>query len=178
LTLVKTIVDLHGGTITAHSDGPGRGTEFVVRLPLSDEPAPAPSAPPSAPLTAAPGARKILIVDDDLDNRMLMRAALELDGHTVQVAADAAEALRQLEQFQPAVAILDIGLPGTNGYQLARLIRQRIEGKRVLLIALTGFGRPEDRERATAAGFDAHLVKPLKPEELDRVIASTQVDCR
>ncbi|MGL4555317.1 MAG: response regulator, partial [Gemmataceae bacterium] len=118
---------------------------------------------------AAPG-RRILVVDDDPDHCRLIRDTLALDGHAVETAANAAEALARFAAFRPEVAILDVGLPGMDGLELARRLRATDQGRAATLIALTGYGRPEDREAGKAAGFDAHLVKPLKPADLDRVL--------
>jgi CheY-like chemotaxis protein len=167
LTLVRSIVELHRGRVTAYSEGLGLGSEFVVRLPL----APALPAQPTAADRPRPKGRKILVVDDDPDNCRLIRDMLMLDGHTVQSAASGPEALERFPGLAPEVAILDVGLPGMTGYELAKRLRATEHGARAVLVALTGYGRPEDRAASKAAGFDAHLVKPLKPADLDRVLA-------
>lgn len=171
LTLVRAIVELHGGRVTAHSDGPGRGSEFVVRLPLA---AVAPAAPrPGA--AAEPGRpRRVLVVEDDPDIRESLRSILTLDGHTVEAAEDAPAALAALGRGPlPDVALVDIGIPGMSGYELARRIRATTVGQ-LRLIALTGYGRPGDREAALAAGFDAHLTKPFHPHDLGTVLGGCE----
>ncbi|HZW32014.1 MAG TPA: CheR family methyltransferase, partial [Isosphaeraceae bacterium] len=175
LTLVRLIVQLHGGTVEAHSDGPGKGCEFVVRLPLvaqsarTDPPdSSAVASGVSDPHTAPK--RKILVVDDDDDIRAALVGILQLDGHTVRAAPDGPTALTLLEADHFDVAVVDVGIPGVDGYELARRVRSR-EGRAPYLIAHTGYGRPEDRAAATAAGFDAHLTKPFRPEELARLLA-------
>jgi len=168
LTLVRKIVELHGGSVQASSDGPGQGSTFTVRLPLA-----APPAPPHAAAAAAAkaGSGRILIVEDNDDAREMLHAMLELWGHDVDDARDADSALACLQQREPDIALLDIGLPGCDGYELARRFRGSAAGRRVFLVAVTGYGQPEDRGRAIEAGFNAHLVKPVSPDALAEVIA-------
>ena len=161
LTLVRQLAALHGGTARAESAGPGQGSTFSVRLPAIEARAQpqgaslhAPSAPP----------RDILIVEDNADARETLRKLLELQGHRVRVAAEGNAALEVVRARPPEVALVDIGLPGIDGYEVAR--RVRATGKRVTLIALTGYGLPEDRRRTAEAGFDLHLVKPVDYEKL------------
>jgi two-component system CheB/CheR fusion protein len=173
LSLVRSIVELHGGTVAARSDGPGRGSEFVVRLPLATAPHPAgpPGDGPAVPGQVHPPAPlRVLVVEDDPDVRRSLAGLLELGGHAVRAAADGAAALDALDAGRADVVLLDIGLPGVDGYELARRIRGR-PGPQPYLIALTGYGRPEDRAAATRAGFDAHLAKPFRPDDLDRLLA-------
>lgn len=174
LTLVRTLVRLHQGTVQALSDGPGTGSRFVVRLPLcKDRTAPpAPDSGPAPPLPASsvPAAR-ILIVEDNADSRQMLQTLLELDGHRVEVAEDGLKGLDALKRGEFDVALVDIGLPGLDGYQVARCARAELPDRRPLLVALTGYGQPSDRQAVLEAGFDEHLVKPLKPEELDRILA-------
>jgi signal transduction histidine kinase len=168
LTLVRRLVELHGGTVSAASEGPGRGSEFVVRLPLRG----APPAPPVPPMPRGPaGPRRILLVEDDDDTRAMLRAALELEGHTVEVAADGVAALARAVEWRPEVALVDIGLPGLDGYEVARRMRERL-GPGVRLVALTGHGQMQDRLRAMEAGFDAHLIKPFEFDELERALGA------
>ncbi|HVK11841.1 MAG TPA: chemotaxis protein CheB, partial [Gemmataceae bacterium] len=170
LALVKAIVERHGGTVEARSDGPGRGSEFVVRLPLL--PASADPAVGAAPPPAATGCPlRLLVVEDDPDLRGSLAGLLELDGHAVRVAADGTAGLAALDAGPVDAALLDIGLPGLDGYELARRIRNR-PGPAPFLIALTGYGRAADRTAAMAAGFDAHLTKPFNPDDLARVLAT------
>lgn len=165
LTLVRAVVELHGGTVEAHSGGLGQGSEFVVRLPL----APGPVSSPPAPVTSS-RRPAILVVEDDPDIRQSMEALLALDGYPVRSVPDGLAALAELDREVPAVVLVDIGLPGLNGYDLARRVRQRFGAERPRLVALTGYGRQTDRDAAFAAGFDAHLTKPFHPEELAVVL--------
>jgi CheY-like chemotaxis protein len=167
LTVVRQLVQLHGGTVEARSQGRGRGTTFEIRLPLSDlvprvtrEPAP----------RAAMSPRRILIVDDNRDARELLRTILELDGHQVQDAAEAGHAVRIAAEWAPDVALIDIGLPEVDGYEVARRIRKRL-GNAIRLIALTGYGDDEARRLSADAGFDEHLVKPVDPDVLRDLLA-------
>ena len=172
LTLVRAIVELHGGRVTAHSDGPGRGSEFVVRLPRAAQP-PGPPPPTGAGRGARP--RRVLVVEDDPDIRESLRSILVLDGHEVATAGDGPTALAALDRGPlPDVALVDIGIPGMSGYDLARRIRATTDGQ-LRLVALTGYGRPGDREAAFAAGFDAHLTKPFNPRDLDTVLGPAAI---
>ena len=170
LTLVRRLVELHGGTVEASSDGRNRGATFTVRLPqVPAAEAPATIAPPG--ITRIP--RRVLLVDDQRDARELYGMVLEAEGHEVQIAEDGPSALALLRHLRPDVAVIDIGLPGMDGYELARRIRAEPEGRHVTLIALTGYSLPEDRERSRAAGFDRHLVKPAAREDLQRELSLT-----
>jgi two-component system CheB/CheR fusion protein len=185
LTLVRAIVELHGGRVTAHSDGRGTGSEFVVRLPLrqdeggrlKDETKSVPAGeaswsalPPSS--RPPPANMRVLVVEDDPDIRESLRAILALDGHEVVTAGDGPAALAALNQRPlPDVGLVDIGIPGMSGYDLARCIWATTDG-RLRLVALTGYGRPGDREAAFAAGFDAHLTKPFHPRDLGTVLGA------
>jgi signal transduction histidine kinase len=169
LTIVKTLVHMHGGTVSAHSDGIGRGSRFVVRLPRAT--APTGSRPTSAPARAASaGEGRVLVVDDNRDAAQTLAVLLETAGYEVRTAPDAAQALYELESFDADVAILDIGLPSMSGYDLARTLRGDARFARLRLVALTGYGRDPDRERALGSGFDEHLVKPAPPERLFDVL--------
>ncbi|QDV38525.1 PAS domain-containing hybrid sensor histidine kinase/response regulator [Tautonia plasticadhaerens] len=175
LTLVKTIVDLHGGAISASSPGPGRGSSFRLRLrtapPSPDgDGVPASGAPPGGPIPEAGRPLRILIVEDHEDNREMLRTLLEMSGHRVETAADGIEALDALRR-KPDLALLDVGLPGMDGMTLARAVRADPDLCGLRMVAITGYARPEDREEALSAGFDAHLPKPVPIEELDRLIA-------
>ena len=166
LTLARTAIELHGGTIIAQSEGPGRGSEFVVRLPVG-----APVGPPEPDdrRRVANEARQILLVEDDDNVREALRRILTLDGHLVEVAGDGPEGVELALATAPEVAFIDIGLPGLDGYEVGRRIRAGL-GSRVLLVALTAHGLEEDRRRSTEAGFDAHLVKPASYEDLTRIL--------
>lgn len=169
LTLVRSIVEAHGGEIKAYSDGPGRGSEFVVRLPLSSEPALTPMTQPSS--QGSPQL-KVLLVEDDVDSRESLKAYLELEGFNVRSAATGLQALAEIDRDKPDVAIIDIGLPELSGYEVARRIRQSDDG-RIRLIAVTGYGQPADRKSAMDAGFDEHFTKPLRPADLLRILGGT-----
>jgi signal transduction histidine kinase len=171
LAIVRNIMELHGGTATATSDGPGRGSEFALRLPAGVDAA-VPAGIAAAPAGPSPtGGRSVLIVDDNEDAAAMLTAFLQLSGHRVRSASDGVAALRLLEEAPADVALLDIGLPGMDGYELAARIRgdRRLAGVR--LVAVTGYGQASDRQKAEAAGFDAHLVKPVDPTVLERVLA-------
>ena len=159
LTLVRRLAELHGGSAGAASAGPGRGSTFTVRLPALDA-----RAKPAAPraVDAAVRGRSVLVVEDNADARDTLRRLLELGGHRVCVAGDGEAALELLRSERAEVALIDIGLPGMDGYELARRIRSEIDREhKLVLAAVTGYGLPEDRRRSAAAGFDAHLIKPL-----------------
>jgi two-component system CheB/CheR fusion protein len=168
LTLVRSIAELHGGRVRAHSAGPGQGSEFVVWLPLMASVEPPAAEGPRSDSVGPP--LKILVVEDNDDSRRMLETMLKLDGHDVCAARDGEEGLAALlgDHFQ--VAIVDIGLPTLNGYELAKKVRLRDDGKAVYLVALTGYGQAEDRKAVFDAGFDEHLVKPLKRGDLERVL--------
>jgi PAS domain S-box-containing protein len=166
LALVKQLVELHGGSVSMVSGGRGHGSEFVVRLPAPA--VRAESAPPAAP---APGSarnrrRRVLVVEDNADAREGLRLLLTYAGHEVETSEDASSGLDKLKSFRPEVALIDIGLPGVDGYALARMARQTPEAKATYLVALTGYGQAEDRQKALAAGFDMHMTKPVDPAKL------------
>jgi signal transduction histidine kinase/ActR/RegA family two-component response regulator len=179
LTLVRSLVDMHGGTVTARSDGPDRGSEFAVRLPLLTAPGGA-GAPTSAPASGRAAAaataarsrldgRRVLVVEDHEDARRSLQRLLQLWGHTVHVAADGPAGVSLAAAVRPHIALVDIGLPGLDGYEVARRIRA-VAGNDVHLIALTGYGQPEDQARSRAAGFDVHLVKPITADRLAQTL--------
>jgi PAS domain S-box-containing protein len=159
LALVRGIVELHGGSVHADSPGPGLGSTFTIRLPLAQGSVCAPAS--QAPVGTAPSQLRVLVVDDNEDAAETLAMTLELHGCDVKTAATAARALDMLPGFAPAVALLDIGLPDMNGYELARRVRELPAGTGITLIATTGWGQQKDRERAFAAGFDHHLTKPI-----------------
>ena len=167
LTLVKRLVELHGGEVYAHSDGTGRGSRFTVELTARQAP-PSPDIPPPDPARPL-DRRRILLVEDNEDARRTLAAALALHGHEVLEASDGPGGLELAQAVGPEVAIVDIGLPGMDGYELARRLRSSAAGKNLLLIALTGYGQAEAQRMAKAAGFDAHFAKPASPEELARL---------
>jgi len=169
LTLVRTLVELHGGNVEARSEGLGKGSELVVTLPAlltRDD-------TPSRPLRTRgdkPVTRKVLIVEDNSDAQQVLKDLLELWGHRVACASDGLEGVTELQSFKPEIALVDIGLPGIDGYEVARRARQSENGERTLLVALTGYGAPEQRAAALEAGFDLHLVKPVDPERLSALL--------
>ena len=173
LTLVRNLVQMHGGTVRADSDGLGRGSEFVVRLPLTDE-RPAAAADPSPGAEAVPagdpGRVRVLLVEDNADSREMLHSWLELDGYCVQSADSGASGLEKLLSDPPDVALVDIGLPEIDGYEVARRVRASAVGRNVRLVAVTGYGRSEDHRAILEAGFDEHLVKPVDPTNLARVL--------
>ncbi len=172
LALVKGLVTLHGGTVQVHSAGPGLGSEFRVRLPLAIPQTRAPSqSEHSQDAADAPGwARRLLVVDDNVDAAESLAMLLRLDGHEVETALDAEQAVTIAATFKPELAILDIGLPRRNGYELALDLRRQAGAPAPKLVALTGWGQPEDRARALNSGFDEHLTKPVDPETLRALI--------
>src|SRR5262245_35904220 len=175
LTLVKRLVEMHGGSVLAQSEGPGKGSEFTIRLPLVVDPAatPLPSAPEAG--TAAPvSPLRILVVDDNRDAPAAMAMVLRIGGNDVRTVHDGREAVDEAREFRPDVAILDIGLPGVDGYEAARAIRREPWGAGVVLIAVTGWGQDTDRERSKLSGFDHHLVKPVEPAALVSILSSLQ----
>ncbi|HKU44092.1 MAG TPA: response regulator, partial [Polyangiales bacterium] len=173
LTIVRSVVELHGGTVVARSEGRGKGSEFSVTLPLlTGVAALAPQHQTSAGSSAAKGGgAKILIVDDNQDALALLSEALQLVGYETHEAEDAASALAKAEVVKPQLALLDIGLPVMNGYELARRLRAVPGLETIKLAALTGYGQPSDKERATEAGFDEHLVKPISIERVQQVVS-------
>jgi PAS domain S-box-containing protein len=171
LTVVRSLVEMHGGTVAADSAGLGQGSEFVVRLPLAEPPRGSASRAEEDP-AERPSARKILVVDDNRDAADSLVVLLRLAGQEVQVAYDGPSALAQAEADPPAIAFLDLGMPKMDGYELARAFRAQPALQGTLLVAVTGWGQPEDRQRTTAAGFDFHLVKPAEPAVLDRLLTA------
>jgi signal transduction histidine kinase/ActR/RegA family two-component response regulator len=170
LTLVKKLVELHGGTVEARSAGPAKGSEFIVRLPLLRGQPLAPARQLSGIKPETPVPRHILVVDDNRDSATSLAMLLKLMGHTVDTAHDGLEAVEKAAKLHVDVILLDIGMPRLNGYEAARRIReQQQEGLR--LVALTGWGQEEDRRRSDEAGFDAHLVKPVDLAALTKLLA-------
>ena len=167
LSVVKRLIEMHDGQVSARSAGLGHGSTFELRLPRTARPEAV--SPTGVPLKAPP--RRVLVVDDNVDAANSLAMLLGVEGHEAQVAYGSREALERIESFQPDVALLDIGLPEINGYELARRLRvlPQLEGLR--LVALTGYGQPEDHERTRAAGFDDHLVKPVDTSTLERTLA-------
>ena len=171
LTLVKRLAELHGGSVSAWSEGPDRGSEFVVRLPALVQPAGAPAGGAGAGRDAPAPTCRVLIVEDGADARESLKLLLEHAGHVVETAEDGPSGLAKLQAFRPEVALIDIGLPGLDGYALARLARERPETAGVRLVAVTGYGQADDRQRALAAGFDVHVTTPVDPAMLCDLLA-------
>jgi len=172
LMLVRRFVEMHGGTVTASSPGIGQGSEFVVRLPALPADVLEIEGPKEAALPAAGPSRRVLVVDDNVDAAESSAFLLRFAGHEVEVAHDGEAALSAVRNFRPELVLLDIGLPGLNGYEVARELRSRPEGEGVILAAVTGYGQDDDRRRARDAGFDYHLTKPLDPETLTAFVES------
>jgi PAS domain S-box-containing protein len=170
LTLVKRLVEMHGGTVSAESAGPGQGSVFTVRIPLAEEVAPPPGALPDESAGPAGPTLDILVVDDNRDSADTLARLLGFRGHRVKAAHDGPEALRLLASYRPQLILLDLGLPGMSGYEVARRIRESMALRGVTLAALTGWGQDEDRRRTREAGFDFHLVKPADTDEIDRIV--------
>jgi CheY-like chemotaxis protein len=174
LSLVKGLVEMHGGRVEARSEGLGRGSEFVVYLPAGDVTGSEAQGPA---VVAAPGAsrarRRVLVADDNRDAADSLAAILRLGGHDVHAVHDGQAAVEAAERFRPDLALLDIGMPKLNGYEAARQIRGQPWGRRMVLVAITGWGQEDDRRRATEAGFDAHLTKPTDPAALNQLLAAS-----
>jgi signal transduction histidine kinase/ActR/RegA family two-component response regulator len=166
LSLVRSLTELHGGGIDVKSEGPGRGSEFTIRLPAGK-----PEGRSGGETASTGAARHVLVIEDNTDAREMLRMALELDGHRVETAADGVSGVEAALRTTPDLVLVDIGLPGLDGYAVARRLRAAL-GHRVTLVALTGYGQSEDRRRTSEAGFDAHLVKPVDPDVLSRALAT------
>jgi CheY-like chemotaxis protein/two-component sensor histidine kinase len=169
LTLVKSLVEMHGGTVEARSVGVGQGSEFVVRLPIL---AGTHELPPKVPLSEPPRTtRRVLVVDDNRDSAESLAILAQLAGHETRIAYDGFTAVEAAATFRPEVILLDIGLPDLNGFDTARRIREQPWGKNIVLLALTGWGQEEDRRKSKDAGFDHHMVKPVDHAALIRLLA-------
>jgi CheY-like chemotaxis protein len=175
LTLARGVVEMHGGRIEAFSDGPGRGSEFVAHFPALPV-APGDSCEPSIvvkdAVAAASKTCRVLVVDDNEDSAESLSVMLKLEGHETKTAHDGPSALELARAFRPQVTLLDIGLPGMNGYEVARKLRKQRGGRKTTLIAVTGYGQEEDRQKSTEAGFDHHLTKPVNYDTLASLINS------
>src|SRR6185437_6607846 len=168
LALAKGLIHLHRGTLEVRSEGPGLGSEFIVNLPrtmLS-----APTHEPASPTSALQVSRRILIADDNKDAADSLAILLRMDGHDIVVVHDGRLAMSTIESFRPEIALLDVGMPGLDGYEVARHVRQCPLGTMITLIAVTGWGQASDKARATAAGFDHHFTEPVEPEALIRML--------
>jgi CheY-like chemotaxis protein len=177
LAIVRNLVTSHGGSVSAHSDGPGKGSEFRVRFPLTATRADNVTSESSKTSEVAPAIvkRRVLIVDDNADGAELLEFGLQALGHETRVARDGPEALVAAQEFHPEVALLDIGLPIMNGYELAREMRKLLAERTPILFAVTGYGQDSDRKKSYEAGFEQHLVKPIDLGALARLIGSTEL---
>jgi CheY-like chemotaxis protein len=166
------LVELHGGSVEARSDGPGRGSEFDVRLPLVIEAVRGPDRRGDEGTATATGQpRRVLVADDNADAAESLALVLTTMGHEVRIARDGQAAVGEVEAFRPEVALLDIGMPRLNGYEAARRIRQLPDGSGIVLAALTGWGQEDDKRKALEAGFVRHFTKPVDPEVLAQFLS-------
>jgi PAS domain S-box-containing protein len=174
LTLVRRLVDMHGGRVEAASEGPGHGSEFTIRLPRLAVDAAEPAAEPALDAPEGPSAppRRVLVVDDQADSTDSLALFLRLRGHQVHTASDGPGALEEFSRCQPEVVFLDLGLPGMSGYDVARRLRAMPEARDVRLVAVTGYGTEADREQTRAAGFDVHLAKPVDPHAVEALLTA------
>ena len=173
LTLVKRLVEMHGGSVFAHSDGTGTGSNFIVRLPIPNWELNHESRPArEQKLTAARASRRVLVVDDNEDSATSLGMLLSMLGYETHTAVDGPAGLEAVARFRPDVALLDIGMPKLNGYEVARRIREQPGGKELVLIAITGWGQAADRQRTIEAGFNHHMVKPVDLAALANLLAS------
>ena len=171
LTLVRRLVQMHGGTVEARSDGSGRGSEFFVSLPLMTETIVGRQSPIAVEDSAPNSTRRILIVDDNQDSAISLAMMLKLMGNETHTAHDGLAAVEAAAEFRPDIILLEIGLPKLNGYDACRRIREQVWSKDILIVALTGWGQEEDRRRSQEAGFDQHLVKPVELTALQTLLA-------
>jgi CheY-like chemotaxis protein len=171
LTLVRRLVQMHGGFVEARSGGAGKGSVFVVRLPIED----APEAVAPQPVTRPSHARRILVVDDNFDAAESLSLLLSITGHQTSMAHDGGVAFDCAERERPDVVLLDLGLPTLSGFEVCRRIRQEPWGREIFVIALTGWGQDEDRQKTREAGFDGHLVKPVAYDALLKLLDSLGV---
>jgi PAS domain S-box-containing protein len=174
LTLVKRLVEMHGGSIDAASDGPARGSRFTVRLPAATLPRVQDQSRPAPTVSTTSSGRRVLIVEDNADVREMLRMLLQLDGHEVLEAIDGASGLQAALDSRPDVAFIDLGLPTMDGYELVTELRARMDGPPPLLVAMTGYGRSEDRDRMERAGFDECLIKPVEPSHITKIMAGAR----
>jgi PAS domain S-box-containing protein len=178
LTLVRRLTELHGGCVQGRSEGPGRGSEFIVRLPLVNGPAAAAERGPAQSVRTFSGGRHVLVVDDNRDSADTLGRILKLMDHEVRSAHNGTDALQIAQEWVPDVVLLDIGLPGLDGYGVARRLRSDSRFDQTTLVAITGYGSPEDRRLSQEAGFNAHLVKPVDLDELKQVLADKGITAR
>ncbi len=172
LAIVRSLVHLHGGTVKAHSAGLGKGSEFVVQLPLASalEKSQSPVSPGARAQRSSLRSLRVLVVDDNLDGARMLADALAMRGHRLQIANNGPAGLSAASAFKPDVALLDLGLPVMDGYEVAKRLRAAPGGEQLRLVAITGYGQAADRERTREAGFDGHLVKPVIVDDIDALL--------
>jgi CheY-like chemotaxis protein len=168
LALARRLIEMHGGAIAAHSDGPGKGTAIVITMPVCQADATRPS---SSQIDVSHVARRVVIIDDNKDAAHTMSMLVEQLGGSARIAHDGVSGLAAVQEFQPDTVFLDIGMPGMDGYEACRRIRRQPSERDVVIVAVTGWGQSQDKQRALDAGFDAHLTKPVDPAALARVLA-------
>jgi CheY-like chemotaxis protein len=179
LTIVRSLIQLHGGSVDARSEGSGRGSEFVVRLPaVAEEDAPVAQETPAPARAKAQQRRRVLIVDDDVDAAEMLAQALKDAGHEVREEHDGTSALVAAAQFQPDVVLLDLGLPGMGGIEVARRLRAYPQLAGVRIVALTGSSQPAERTRSAAVGIESHLVKPVDLDTVMDAIGASRAGAR
>jgi PAS domain S-box-containing protein len=174
LTLVKSLVEMHGGTITARSDGPQRGSEFSIQLPTLSEGSVLQNAPSTPDAIPRSHQRRVLVVDDNTSAAEVLGMLVKMLGNEVRIACNGEQAVEQAAEFRPHLILMDLGMPIVDGYEAARRIRQQTWGKEIMLVALTGWGQDEDKRRTKQAGFDDHLVKPAASADLQKLFAKME----
>jgi two-component system CheB/CheR fusion protein len=177
LTLARSLVHLHGGELRAASAGLGQGSEFTVTLPriIEHRSTPAADLPIETARSGPTSSRRILLVDDNTDLAAALSGLMRRQGHEVRIAHDGHQAIEVASTFLPELGLVDIGLPGMTGLEVAQRLRQLPGFDRVVLVAMTGYGQPEDRRRSAEAGFDHHLVKPVPPEQIQKILSEMEV---
>ncbi len=174
LGIVKQLVEMHQGRVEAHSEGPGLGSEFIIRLPVASAPAPEEPSNDKHQKPVKASRHRILVVDDNVDAARLLGMLLKMLGHETRIAHDGLEGVKAAEVFRPDVILLDLGMPKLNGYDACRRIREHSWGQGMFIVALTGWGQEEDKTRSREAGFDHHLVKPVEREILENLFADVK----
>jgi CheY-like chemotaxis protein len=169
--LARRLAEMHGGQIVAHSEGPGQGSTFTITMPVCHA---LPARPSVRQLDLPHVACRVVIVDDNRDAAKTMSMFVEELGGSTRIAHDAASGLEAVQDYQPDIVFLDIGMPGIDGYEMCRRMRQRQSQKAIVIIAVTGWGQSQDKQRALEAGFDAHLTKPVDTEVLARILAGNR----
>jgi CheY-like chemotaxis protein len=176
LTIVRRLAELHGGSVHASSEGPGKGSRFVVRLPLAARNVE--ERPGFRHTARSSGGRRVVVIEDNPDIRETLQMLMNIWGHDVTMAGDGRSGIDLVLRQRPDVALIDVGLPGMNGYEVARAIRRAMPNDTIRLVAVTGYGQSADREEAMHAGFDAHVLKPIEPETLERLLAEGRTPAR